>query len=726
MKSKSFITIFLCVQISYSQNIDELIQPKCDGKNIYYSIVGNIKDFVENDNNLDGREIYEKVDDLKGKRIGVLKGAPYNTSIYNDVIVYGNSDDLLNDLRKHKLDAIIIDKSISNYNQAFGMSIRTIEEDIGMNFLGFGFQKNNTKYLNEFNEFLGGSFRSNIGTRSSNLGFDDESSPLDLKGENGVINVSCRINIPPYSYRLNGDIMGNEILLIYAYAIRYNYTINLLEAKSIQEQVDCLKNKSCDLAGCLFPILDEYRDEIAYSNIFHPATSGMTIRYENTVDGNKSSTIYDIIKDFDGKVIGCNIDPTYYNMTKKSFPNSKIIQYDSFSDLYANLLYQTFEGCLLDKPIVDYFVNRYPDRITYYPDIFDENNYGFGFQKNGEGETLLKEFNEFLNNTDIDSLYYKWTHSRTKDLHVDTNLNTSAEKTIIFADTMNFIPLCFYYFNEPKGFEFELIYLFAKKYNYKVNFTRLENDTHRITYLTEGKANITGGLFSITEERKKSVHFSEPILRTSTVFTVRTDSKKEFLTNVVMDKNYEQKSNNNVDIEVKFSNITKTSSCVFPKEFNDTIIINCTISNITENNPYFEGFEYGNSSDKIKFMHYSFNASTFFKANKLLPNYTIIKESDKSKAICSLSKNDDKEKEEKEEKEDKEDNKNETINNYFKKRKSSGGISTGAILGILIPCILVLLAIIIIALTCRNSPKTKIKEQSNNETDSNMQIKIDK
>ena len=164
----------------------------------------------------------------------------------------------------------------------------------------------------------------------------------------------------------------------------------------------------------------------------------------------------------------------------------------------------------------------------------------------------------------------------------------------------------------------------------------------------------------------------------------------------------------------------------FPKEFNDTIIINCTISNITENNPYFEGFEYGNSSDKIKFMHYSFNASTFFKANKLLPNYTIIKESDKSKAICSLSKNEGKEKEEKEEKEDKEDNKNETINNYFMKRKSSGGISTGAILGILIPCILVLLAIIIIALTCRNSPKTKIKEQSNNETDSNIEIKIDK
>ncbi len=162
MNSKYFITLFLFVQISYSQNIDELIQPKCDGKNIYYSIVANIKDFVENDNNLDGREIYEKIDNLKGKRIGVLKGAPYNTSIYNDIIVYGNKDDILNDLRKHKLDAIIIDKSIGNYTKAFSLGIRTIEESIGMNFLGFGFQKNNTKYLNEFNAFLRGSFRSKI------------------------------------------------------------------------------------------------------------------------------------------------------------------------------------------------------------------------------------------------------------------------------------------------------------------------------------------------------------------------------------------------------------------------------------------------------------------------------------------------------------------------------------------------------------------------------------
>lgn len=65
------------------------------------------------------------------------------------------------------------------------------------------------------------------------------------------------------------------------------------------------------------------------------------------------------------------------------------------------------EGFIIDKPISDYFSNRYPERIAFYEDILDKNNYGFGFQKNQEGEVLLKEFNQFLSEIDLDDLYYK-------------------------------------------------------------------------------------------------------------------------------------------------------------------------------------------------------------------------------------------------------------------------------------------------------------------------------
>jgi len=156
-----------------------------------------------------------------------------------------------------------------------------------------------------------------------------------------------------------------------------------------------------------------------------------------------------------------------------------------------------------------------------------------------------------------------------------------------------------------------------------------------MTNLTEGIANITGAHFTITEERKESILFSEPILKTSTVFTVRTDSKTEFLTTIVLDENYEEKPNNNIDFKAKFSNTTKDASCFFPKEYNDTILVNCTIYNVTDIDPYSQGFEYGNTSDKIKFLYYSFNASTLLKANELIPNVSIITESDKSQSLLS-------------------------------------------------------------------------------------------
>ena len=98
-----------------------------------------------------------------------------------------------------------------------------------------------------------------------------------------------------------------------------------------------------------------------------------------------------------------------------------------------------------------------------------------------------------------------------------------------------------------------------------------------MTYLTEGKANITAGHFTITEGRKEAIYFSESILKTSTVFAIRTDSKKEFLTTIVLDENYKEKPNNNIKFKAEFSNATKDVSYIMTKQFNDIILVNCTI-----------------------------------------------------------------------------------------------------------------------------------------------------
>ena len=157
---------------------------------------------------------------------------------------------------------------MGKYLEAFSLDISHFDKSFGLRYVAYGFQKDDTKYINEINDFLD-YFRGPIGSRKSDYGYDDEASTLDdLKGENGTINVTFRLDVPPYAYKLNGDIVGGEILFIYTFAREYGYKINLIEAQTIDEQVELLKNKTCNIAGGVFPILDEYKSEIAYSNYF--------------------------------------------------------------------------------------------------------------------------------------------------------------------------------------------------------------------------------------------------------------------------------------------------------------------------------------------------------------------------------------------------------------------------------------------------------------------------
>ena len=66
-----FLIFLLSIQIISSQNASELIQPKCSSKKIEYSIVANMKEYLTHENNIDGREFYSTIDDLKSKKVGI-------------------------------------------------------------------------------------------------------------------------------------------------------------------------------------------------------------------------------------------------------------------------------------------------------------------------------------------------------------------------------------------------------------------------------------------------------------------------------------------------------------------------------------------------------------------------------------------------------------------------------------------------------------------------------
>ena len=700
-----YFIILVLFNINCLKSIDDLIQPKCNNQSIKYSIVADLKSYLRNDKNIDGRDIYSSIDDIKNKKVGVLEGMAYNSSDFENVIIYDKYDIIIKDLRNHELDAIIVDSGIANYTQAFSHDIYNMRDWVGMNFIGFAVQKDNNKLLNELNDFID-HISSEIDVRKSWLGFDEDQKYIcrNLNGTNGTINLMLKLENPPYSYLEDEQALGIEVFFIYYFAYANGYQINLTLAETIQDQINCLKNKSIDIAGGFMPILDEFKNDVSYTKIFHSSISNVLIRYENSPKCATGLNIYDSVDDFNGEILGSLSESHYINLTESHFPKSELIIRDSFYDLYKELLYENIEGFLIDKTIADYFQNRYPERLTFYTENYLNNSYAFGFQKNDEGEKLLNEFNDFLSNFDTESLYNKWIKPNAS-LHIDKNLNKSA-KIINAAFYMEIRPMCYYEIEEEKGYELDLLYQFAKDKNYNVNLTRINKTYDRINYISEGLANITGGMFSILEERKQYIKFSNPILVTPTILAVRTDSKKDYYKTVIIDNNYKEKPNNNVDIEVNFSNITKKSSCVFPIEYNDTIIINCTISNITENKTHYEGFQYGNSSDKIRFIYYDFDPKNFFNANSILPGLNIIQESNKSNLICNGT--------------DVDDNKFNKLNSLSNKKSYS--LSKGKIILICVPIAVILISFVwVIIVSLR--PKAHKRAMRSSPSESNLAIK---
>ena len=71
----------------------------CSKKQIQYTILADMMTYLDNENNIDGRELYSSLDDLKNKKLGTFSILTIDKSFKN-VIQYKNYDELMSDFKK--------------------------------------------------------------------------------------------------------------------------------------------------------------------------------------------------------------------------------------------------------------------------------------------------------------------------------------------------------------------------------------------------------------------------------------------------------------------------------------------------------------------------------------------------------------------------------------------------------------------------------------------------
>ena len=67
----ALVSLFLIKMIN-TQVIEELIKPKCDYKTINYSILANLEEYLQFQNNIDGKEMFESIEIFQFKKLGAI------------------------------------------------------------------------------------------------------------------------------------------------------------------------------------------------------------------------------------------------------------------------------------------------------------------------------------------------------------------------------------------------------------------------------------------------------------------------------------------------------------------------------------------------------------------------------------------------------------------------------------------------------------------------------
>ena len=362
--------------------------------------------------------------------------------------------------------------------------------------------------------------------------------------------------------------------------------------------------------------------------------------------------------------------------------------------MFNNLLSERIDAILTDELLVEFY-DKLSSRISFYKEKLWNNSYGISFTD----ENIRDDFNEFLDEnydeTGLKNLLEEWRNADENKV-VDFSLpDVGKEEIVIYFPFLR--PMCYYENREYKGFELDLLYKFARAKNYTIRtivwLRKTPNDN----------VNVNIGYQNITE--KENLYFSKPIYNGSSILAVRPDNIRSKLPITVLDGNYKQKNNNNYETKVEINGVIKNKTCTLPDNFyNDSILINCSISEISEDElKNIKNLKIINSTDRINILYSSIRVDNFEKANTLFPNKNFSTQSNLDNILNTADKNDT------------------IIDNKIYNKKLDKGLSTGGIIAIVIPTVILLVGITILSFISSNS-KSPMINQVNNDSLNELNI----
>ena len=236
--------------------------------------------------------------------------------------------------------------------------------------------------------------------------------------------------------------------------------------------------------------------------------------------GEKKKTMEDYRESRVGIATGTYAATFMYDM----FPDAEIIEFNTIPDLMLALTQGKIDICANDASY--YSCMRWDGmNVGRLEEPIETGDYGIAFKK-GENKELREQMNAFLakikENGEFDELHEKWFGDVEPTEFLSFDNLTGTNGTIKVATAADVKPFAYIKDGKLAGYDMEMMILFAQEYGYQLEVTNM-NFSAILAGVTSGSYDIGISGFTITEERKESVDFSDTYHQEDVIFCITGD-----------------------------------------------------------------------------------------------------------------------------------------------------------------------------------------------------------
>ncbi len=455
-------------------------------------------------------------DDLTGKKIGVQLGTTgdiYSADIEDAKIErYNKGFEAVQSLLSDKIDAVIIDQEPAAVFVKQNKGLKLTDEEFTNEEYALAIAKGNDKLLKKINAALA-KLKKSGRLDAIKASYIDSSSQEeeadDTKSSGGKLIMATNAEFPPYEYYEGSDIVGIDVEIAQAVAEEMGMELQI-EDMAFDAIITAVTSGKADFGAAGMTVTEDRLKSVNFSDTYTTSAQVIIVKEDSPI-----STPDDLT----GKKIGVQLGTTG-DIYSADIEDAKIERYNKGFEAVQSLLSDKIDAVIIDQEPAAVFVSQ-NEGLKLTDEEFTSEEYALAIAK--DNDELLEKINAALGKLKesgrLDEIKASYIGSQEEE---PDDAKPSGGK-LIMATNAEFPPYEYYEGSDIVGIDVEIAQAVAQEMGMELQIEDMAFDSI-ITAVTSGKADFGAAGMTVTEDRLKSVNFSDPYTSSAQVIIVKEDS----------------------------------------------------------------------------------------------------------------------------------------------------------------------------------------------------------